>query len=129
MLKLGQFFVSEKMPVKVCILCKNGFQQENPVLNSQIGRRLGNVQSNFFPTFPAKFPALAVYMPIFEDPQSPAKAAHRILRDPVFRLFWHQKSRSSVDRYLAGLPGACSNNFSRFVIAASFKTENSGFFR
>lgn len=129
MQKRQQFPVLERVTEKVCSPSKNGFRQKIPVSNSRVGFQPGhNVQSQFSPTFPAKFPALGVYMPVFEDAQPTTKAAHRILRDPAFRVFCHQKSRSSVDRHQTGLPRACSNNFSCFVIAASFKTENSGFF-
>lgn len=75
---------------------------ENPVSNGRFGRRLGNVQSQFFPTFSAKFPAFGVYMPIFEDAQATTEAAHRVLRDPAFRIFWHQKLHNSAGRHLAG---------------------------
>jgi hypothetical protein len=125
MQKRQQFPILERVTEKVCSPSKNGFRQKIPVSNSRVGFQSGhNVQSQFSPTFPA----LGVYMPVFEDAQPATKAAHRILRDPAFRVFCHQKSRSSVDRHQTGLPRACSNNFSCFVIAASFKTENSGFF-
>lgn len=63
---------------------------EISVLNIRSGLRLGNMQSQFFPTSPAKFPALGVHMAVFENAQSTTKAAHRILRDSAFRVFCHQ---------------------------------------